>query len=82
MHTTPQIYSAPWCPSCVSLKKWLETQGIPYHEKNVDEPGVREEMNSRTNGNQTIPTLFIGDEYWVNPSKEILVKQFIIKENK
>jgi glutaredoxin len=49
---------------------------IAYVEKNVDEPGVRAEMNSKTNDNQTIPVLFVGDKYWVNPGMDVLVEQF------
>ena len=77
---TPIIYSADWCQYCTVLKKWLESNNIDYEERNVDEPGIREEMNALTDGNQIIPTMFIGDEYWINPSKEILAKQFILKK--
>jgi glutaredoxin len=77
---TPVIYSAPWCAYCTQLKKWFASKNIDYVEKDVDEPGVREEMNQRTDGNQTIPTMFVGDEFWVNPSLQILAEQFIIKK--
>lgn len=36
--------------------------------RNVDEPEIRQEMNMRTNGNQTIPVLFVDDDFEVNPS--------------
>ncbi len=73
----PVIYSAVWCPYCVVLEKFLDSKGIDYEKRDVDEPGVREEMNKRTNGNQTIPTMFIGDEFWVNPSKQIIVEKLL-----
>ncbi len=76
----PVIYSAVWCGYCTALKSWFDAQKIAYEERDVDQPGVREEMNRRTRGNQTIPVLFIGDEFWVNPSKQILAEQFIIKQ--
>ena len=76
------VYSADWCPYCLTLKRWLDSKDIAYCEKNVDELGVRAEMNGKTNGNQTIPVLFIDDEYWVNPSKEILANQFILERSK
>ncbi len=56
----PLIYSAVWCGYCQALKSWLEAQGIKYEERDVDVPEIREEMNRRTNGNQTIPVLFFG----------------------
>jgi glutaredoxin len=50
------------------LKKHLEKQKLEYIMRNVDEPEIRQEMNMRTNGNQTIPVLFVDDDFEVNPS--------------
>jgi glutaredoxin len=49
---------------------------VSYVEKDVDDNSIREEMNAKTNNNQTIPVLFIGNEYWVNPSIAILQDKF------
>lgn len=73
----PVIYSADWCGYCVVLKNFLDSKGISYEIRDVDEPGVREEMNQRTDGNQTIPTMFIGDEFWVNPNKSIIAEKLL-----
>ena len=70
------LYSAPWCPYCVSLEKKLAAMNVEFIYKNVDDPGVREEMNQKTDNNQTIPVLFVENEYWVNPSMQILQEQF------
>ena len=70
------VYSAPWCPYCVVLEKKLHAMGIEFVYSNVDEPGVREEMNAKTDNNQTIPVLFVGEQYWVNPSISVLQEQF------
>jgi glutaredoxin 3 len=70
------VYSAPWCAYCSALKQKLNAMNVSFTEKNVDEPGVREEMNSKTNDNQTIPVLFVEDKYWVNPGMDVLVEQF------
>jgi mycoredoxin len=72
------MYTADWCVYCRSLKQKLDSFSINYTEKDVDEPGVREEMNSITDNNQTIPVLFIGDNYWVNPSIAVLKEQLKI----
>jgi len=70
------VYSAPWCPYCVMLEKKLQSMNVEYVYKNVDDEGVREEMNAKTDNNQTIPVLFIGEEYWVNPGVKVLAEQF------
>jgi glutaredoxin len=70
------VYSAPWCAYCQSLKKKLDQMNVKYIEKDVDEPGIREEMNEKTDNNQTIPVLFIRDKYWVNPNFSVLNEQF------
>ena len=70
------VYSAPWCPYCVALEKKLKALEVEYEYKNVDDDGVREEMNARTDNNQTIPVLFVGEQYWVNPSIVVLLEQF------
>lgn len=69
------VYSAPWCPYCVALEKKLKAMNIQFQYKNVDEPGVREEMNAKTENNQTIPVLFIDEKYWVNPSIQVLKEE-------
>jgi len=70
------VYSAPWCPYCVALEKKLTSMDVDFTYKNVDEPGVREEMNAKTDNNQTIPVLFVGEQYWVNPDARVLAEQF------
>ena len=76
------IYSAPWCVYCRALKMKLNAMKVSYKEKNVDEPGIQEEMNSKTNGNQTIPVLFIGDQFWVNPDDATLREHIITIDDK
>jgi mycoredoxin len=70
------VYSAPWCGYCRSLKLKLDAKNVEYTEKNVDDIGMREEMNEKTNNNQTIPVLFVGEDYWVNPDISVLNEQF------
>jgi glutaredoxin len=39
------LYGASWCPFCRAVKNWLDTKGIKYSYKDVDEaPCVRVEM--------------------------------------
>lgn len=76
----PQLYSADWCPYCVSVIGWLDKNKIEYEVLDVDQPGIREQMNQETSGNQTIPTLVIGNEYYVNPSVKTLNELFSNKK--
>lgn len=68
----PLMYGAPWCSYCEALKKKLVSMDVAFDYKDVDEDGVRAEMNAKTNDNQTIPVLFVGDAYKVNPNDEEL----------
>ncbi len=63
----PIVYGAHWCPYCNTLESKLQEMGVEFEYKNVDEDGVREEMNQITDGNQTIPVLFVGEDFAVNP---------------
>lgn len=76
MSNTITMYSAEWCGYCTVLQEKLDTRGIAYEYRNVDEAGVREEMNALTDGNQTIPVLIKGESYWVNPNDSQL-KEYI-----
>ncbi|MEM6997587.1 MAG: FAD-dependent oxidoreductase [Patescibacteria group bacterium] len=71
------VYSADWCPFCHKLMDWLKSKDIEFEYINVDEPGKREEMVARTNGNQTIPTMFVGDNFWVHPDMTTLNALFV-----
>ena len=72
----PILYSADWCAYCQMTKKWLAKNDVDYELKDVDDPAIREEMNQKADGNQTIPTLVIDDAYYVNPSVPVLKKLF------
>ncbi len=62
------LYSAEWCGYCKTLKKYLDRDNVDYELRDVDDPQIRLEMNQKTRGNQTIPVVFVGDEYEINPS--------------
>ena len=38
------IYSADWCGACRAAKRYMDSEGIEYTERNVDEPRWKEEM--------------------------------------
>jgi glutaredoxin len=62
-HVRPwiEIFSTPTCPDCRALKMWLESQGIPFVERDLRDPVVAEEAKRRT-GVRVAPITIVGGE--------------------
>jgi glutaredoxin 3 len=59
---TITIYSKEPCPYCVWAKELLTAKGATYTEIRVDlDPAKRDEMLTRSNGQRTVPQIFIDD---------------------
>ena len=56
-----EIFTTPTCPDCRALKAWLETQGIPFVERDLRDPSVVEEARRRT-GVRVAPITIAGDQ--------------------
>ena len=55
-----EIYSSVWCPFCYRAKRLLEQKGVDYQEIEVsDNPNLKREMLSRSDGRYTVPQIFI-----------------------
>ena len=55
-----EIYSSMWCPFCYRAKRLLEHKGVDYKEIDVsDNPNLKSEMLSRSDGRYTVPQIFI-----------------------
>tara|TARA_Y100001933_G_scaffold86507_1_gene87730 strand:- start:55 stop:330 length:276 start_codon:yes stop_codon:yes gene_type:complete len=55
-----EIYSSIWCPFCYRAKRLLEQKGVDYKEIEVsDNPSLKSEMLSRSDGRHTVPQIFI-----------------------
>tara|TARA_B100000674_G_scaffold2580_1_gene2237 strand:- start:146 stop:421 length:276 start_codon:yes stop_codon:yes gene_type:complete len=55
-----EIYSSVWCPFCYRAKRLLEQKGVDYKEIEVsDDPNLKSEMLSRSDGRYTVPQIFI-----------------------
>ena len=70
-HMSPNVtlYSAPWCAYCRIAKRFLDEQGVPYTEINIDEDNVAaQRVEQWNNGNRTIPTLDINGTILTNPT--------------
>ena len=60
----PQIvvYSSGFCPYCFWAKSLLNDKKVDFEEIRIDKiPGAQEEMLSKSNGQVTVPQIFIGD---------------------
>ena len=57
------------CSYCASLRFQLEKTGLPLVEINIwDDPRAAESVRTITGGNETVPTVVVGDFAMVNPS--------------
>lgn len=71
---TLTVYSAPWCPHCKRVKKFLAAHRIPYEVLDLEEdPASIERLKGLQGGGQIIPTVVYADgKFDVNPSDETL----------
>ena len=64
-----QFYWRPGCPFCVALRSRLRKRRIPVEPINIwDDPAAAARVRSAAGGNETVPTVFIGDRAMVNPT--------------
>lgn len=69
------VYWRPGCMFCTSLRRKLEKAGIDHELVNIWETdGAAEIVRSHANGNETVPTVRVGDRWFVNPSFRTLRK--------
>jgi glutaredoxin 3 len=58
------IYTTPICPYCVRAKALLRKKGANFDEVDVFMDSIaRDQMESRANGQRTVPQIFIGDRH-------------------
>lgn len=63
------VYWRPGCPFCMTLDRALRDIEIPIEKHNIwDDPDAAAFVRSVANGNETVPTVTVGDEFMVNPS--------------
>ncbi|MBN2618790.1 MAG: glutaredoxin 3 [Spirochaetales bacterium] len=56
------MYSKKVCPYCVKAKGLLKSKGVNIHEISIENSNeLREEMLSKSNGQMTVPQIFIND---------------------
>ncbi len=61
---TVTVYSTPWCAFCRTEKQWLESLGVTFISKDIEEDdGAKDELLSKLDGQfQGVPTTDIAGE--------------------
>jgi glutaredoxin len=68
------LYWRPGCGFCSMLQRKLDKFGIERTEHNIwDDPNDAAVVRQHANGNETVPTVVIGDQGFVNPSAGELI---------
>ena len=63
------VYSRPGCPYCFMLRAGLRRADVPFTEIDIwQDPDAAAFVRSVANGNETVPTVTVGDVSLVNPS--------------
>lgn len=58
------LYTSPGCPDCAAVRRYLNTLGIPFEERDVTAPGIADEAKSRY-GVRVAPITVINDKaFW------------------
>jgi glutaredoxin 3 len=57
------VWSKNACPYCVQAKTLLESKGIEYEERNVQEDWTKEQLLGAVPTARTLPQVFLDDNY-------------------
>ncbi|WP_116051444.1 glutaredoxin domain-containing protein [Amycolatopsis palatopharyngis] len=64
-----EFYWRPGCGFCAALIRPLRASGLPVREINIwEEPGAVDRVREVADGNETVPTVIVGERAMVNPS--------------
>ena len=64
-----EFYWRPGCPFCFALRRPLRRSGLPVREVNIwEDDRAAARVRAATGGDETVPTVFVGDRALVNPS--------------
>lgn len=66
--TTVTVYWRPGCPFCRSLRRGLKRAGLPTREVDIwSDPEAAKFVRTHAVGNETVPTVVVGETVLVNP---------------
>ena len=67
------VFWRPGCFFCSSLLMRLEGSDLTYRTVNIwEDDEARAFVRSVANGNETVPTVLVGDRAYVNPSLRVI----------
>ncbi|WP_276307384.1 glutaredoxin domain-containing protein [Amycolatopsis antarctica] len=66
--TEIEFYWRPGCGFCMALQRPLERSGLPVRAVNIwEDPDAAARVRSVADGNEIVPTVFVGDRALINP---------------
>ncbi len=69
MSTDIVVYTRPGCPYSFRLRRGLRRRGVPFREINIwRDSAAAADVRANADGNETVPTVRLGDRYLVNPT--------------
>lgn len=72
---TVVVYWRRHCPYCASLRRALRHAGLPTVEHDIwAEPEAAAFVRRVAGGNETVPTVVVDDEVFVNPSARTVLE--------
>ncbi|UUZ84083.1 glutaredoxin family protein [Paenibacillus sp. P26] len=75
------VYSSTHCTYCGQLKKYLQDQGVPYEERNID-TNEQYENELRALGMSSVPVTVIGETTILGLNPTRIKKVLAATENK
>ncbi len=68
------FYWRPGCGFCMGLERRLDRLGVALDKRNIwDDPEAAATVRSIANGNETVPTVVVGEARMVNPSADLVL---------
>jgi glutaredoxin-like protein len=70
------VYWRPGCGFCMRLDRTLKAAGLEYEKRNIwTDREAAEFVKAHNDGNETVPTVVIGDTVYSNPEPSFVLEQ-------
>ena len=70
------VYWRPGCGFCMRMDRALQAAGLEYERRNIwTDRAAAEFVRSHNDGNETVPTVTIGDDVYSNPEPSFVLAQ-------